>query len=622
MQDQGIAADEGEPDETTGWSQSMPVSTPRARRSDRSAAVDEWLRRHMRRLLDQVGALPAPVFLRERTAVAARRPAGSGDVVRHADRTKQAVAAVVFFLLVLCLALTTWQWNAARTDAVAARAQSERTAATRDFLEQMLRAAGTSATEDEGRARTKALLDGATPRIAQQFASDPRAQVELLDLVASMYRDIGEFDSRRALLALQRVQLQRVYGATHPIVIRSLLDEAQAEISRRDLDAANARLTEADPLISRAGLDDDAIRARWWMLRGDAQRDARAGIDALDRAIATFQRQRPPDARLAEAIRRKAWRVLPTRPVQAEALFQRVVSLSQVPERRRDALTGLARAREEQGEYEASLQALGEAHALAGKDGPVEDARFAWTLHRDGQRDRAREVFEVLMPRLSSGKTDEVAARAYYGEALTAEGRPMQAIPLLETAIARDGGIPDRQRALLALGDAYDRAGIWTKARDTLKASLDQRLQRGDANTAGVAEARERWGRFLLDRGDFEGAQAQFDEVLDQAGDRNVERAVLAYGGLARLALHREDWDAALTASTHAVVGFENIVGPRDVRSGPYLWLIHAEALRRVHDFASARIWTTRALDASRRYDAPDAASIKEAEAVMARLLG
>ena len=170
---------------------------------------------------------------------------------------------------------------------------------------------------------------------------------------------------------------------------------------------------------------------------------------------------------------------------------------------------------------------------------------------------------------------------------------------------------------LLALGDAYDRAGLWAKARDTLKSSLDRRVLR----SAEIGQARERWGRFLLDRGDFDDAQAQFDAVLDEAGDRNVEPAVLAYGGLARVALHREDWDAALTASTHAVVGFENLVGARDVRTGPYLWLVHAEALRRVDDYATARIWATRALDASRRYDAPDAASIKEAEAVMARLL-
>lgn len=618
MQDQRIAAEE-EPDETP-WSEPMAVAAPRARRSDRSAAADEWLRRQVRRLLDQVAALPAPGFLRERASIV--RTLRSADAPRALDPTTQAIAAIVFFLLVLCLALTTWQWRAARNATVVAQAQSARTAAMGDFVEQMLRATGAAATNDAaGKARMKAQLDAATPRISQQFARDPRAQGELLGLVATMYRELGEYESGRALLTLQRIQLRRVYGDAHPMVIGSLLDEAQAELSRRDPAAANARLIEADPLITKARMDDGSIRARWWMLRADAQTDDRAGIESLDRAIAVFERQRPADARLADAIRRKAWRVLPTHPAQAETLFQRIASLPSDGDgnaaRRLDALSGLARAREDQGEYDAALQALGEANALAER-GPVTEARFAWALHREGQRDRARTAFDALLQKQSPDAAD-VTARAYYAESLSAEGRPKQAIPLLEAASAQPTlEEADRRRMLFALGDAYDRAGLWSKARDTLKAGLDQRVLRG----VEVGRARERWGRFLLDRGDFDDARAHFDAVLDEAGDRNVEPAVLAYGGLARVALHREDWDAALTASTHAVVGFENLVGARDVRTGPYLWLIHAEALRRVDDYATARIWATRALDASRRYDAPDAASIKEAEAVMARLLG
>ncbi|MGH8518780.1 MAG: hypothetical protein ACREUE_15120, partial [Panacagrimonas sp.] len=67
---------------------------------------------------------------------------------------------------------------------------------------------------------------------------------------------------------------------------------------------------------------------------------------------------------------------------------------------------------------------------------------------------------------------------------------------------------------------------------------------------------------------------------------------------------------------------YAHLSGQRNARMEPYFWLIHAEALRSVDDFASARIWATRALDASRRYDAPDAASIRDAEAAMARLSG
>lgn len=628
MQDQRIA-DEA-PEEAPAWSGTASARLDRAHRSDRSVLADEWLRRQVRRLLDQVGAMPSPAFLRRERAPASL-PAGTPAVALATGRTVRIVATCVFVLLVLCLALTLYQWRATHAREAAAKDELRRTAATREFLSDLLRtAAGTASADPAHGPRMKEVLDAATPRIVQRFGDDPVAQGDLLGLVASMYRDIGEHESCRALLALQRVALRRVHGEAHPAVIGSLLDEAQSEIERGQLDAAGARLLEADALITKAHLDDGALRGRWWMLRSDAQPGTVAGAQALDRAIATFEGPEPVDPRLGEALTRKAWRVLPTHPAQAAGLFERVAAL--VPEgaatQRREVLSGLAQARQARGEYEAALMALDEASALGAPDA-VDEARFAWALHREGLRERALAAFDAVVPRLSTapqGVLAQALARAFFAECLASEGRPMQAIPLLEAIGARAGDhyldTYHRQRVLLALGDAYDRAGLWWKARDTIKASLDQRLAQAPPDDAQVAEARERWGRFLLGRGDIDDARAQFDLVLDQAGDRNIERVVLAYGGLARVALERRDWDAALTASTHAVVGFENLVGARDVRSGPYLWLIHAEALRNVDDHVSARIWATRALDASRRYDAPEAPSIRDAEAALSRLSG
>ena len=628
LQDQRIADEE--PEEAPAWSGTAPAPPDRAHRSDRPVVVDEWVRRQVRRLLDQVGAMPSPAFLRREPATASF-PARTPALALPNDRTVRIVAACVFGLLALCLALTLYQWRATHAAEASAKDQLRRTAATRDFLSDLLRtAAGAASADPAQRPRMKEVLDAATPRIVQTFSDDPAAQLDLLSLVASMYGDIGEHESRRALLALQRVALRRVHGEAHPAVIGSLLDEAQSEIERDQLDAAGARLLEADALITKAHLDDDALRGRWWMLRSDAQPGTVAGAQALDRAIASFEGREPVDPRLGEALSRKAWRVLPTHPAQAAALFERIAGLATngAATQRRQVLIGLAQARQAHGEYEAALTALDAARALGSSDA-IDEARFARALHREGQRERALAAFDALVPQLSTapqGVSAEAIARAYFAECLAAEGRPMQAIALLEAVGAQAGedllDTEDHQRVLLALGDAYDRAGLWWKARDTLKAGLDQRLAQTPPDDAQVAQARERWGRFLLGRGDIDDARAQFDLVLDEAGDRSIERVVLAFGGLARVALARHDWDAALTASTHAVVGFENLVGPRDVRSGPYLWLIHAEALRNVDDHVSARIWATRALDASRRYDAPDAQSIRDAEATLSRLSG
>lgn len=625
MQNQRIADEE--PEEAPEWSGTEPAPRGRAHRTDRPTVVDEWVRRQVRRLLVQIGAAPSPALPRLESSAEplSDRWSMASD---SANRTVRIVATAVFFLLLLCLALTAYEWRVTRAGEIAAKDQLRRTAATRDFLSELLETAAESASADPAqRPRMKDVLDIATPRIVERFAGDPIAQGDLLGLVASLYRDIGEHESRRALLALQRVALRRVHGESHPAVISSLLDEAQSETERSQFDAARARLLEADALITKARLDESALRGRWWMLRSEASSDAIAGAEALDRAIANFERQEPVDPVLGEILARKARRLLPTHPAQSEILFQRVATMLGKREgaQRHDVLLGLAQARQAQGEYETALEALDESRSVGARDA-IQEARFAWALHREGQRERALAVFDELMPRLSTSteaRPGEEMARAYYAECLAAEGRPMQAIPLLEAVGGQEAvESSNRQRMLLALGDAYDRAGLWWKARDTIKAGLDQLLSHASPEEAQVAEARGRWGRFLLGRDEIDEAQAQFDLVLDRSGDRNIERVVLAYGGLARVALARRDWDAALTASTHAVVGFENLVGERDVRTGPYLWLIHAEALRNVDDHVSARIWATRALEASLRYDAPDAASIRDAKTMLSRLSG
>jgi serine/threonine-protein kinase len=78
--------------------------------------------------------------------------------------------------------------------------------------------------------------------------------------------------------------------------------------------------------------------------------------------------------------------------------------------------------------------------------------------------------------------------------------------------------------------------------------------------------------------------------------------------------LARGDVAAASAESNTAIDMFEHVDGFRNVRTGPYLWLIRAEALRRSGDNDGAREWAQRALDASRRYDDPTAASIRDAE--------
>src|SRR5204862_21656 len=98
---------------------------------------------------------------------------------------------------------------------------------------------------------------------------------------------------------------------------------------------------------------------------------------------------------------------------------------------------------------------------------------------------------------------------------------------------------------------------------------------------------------------------------------RNLAPTALAYGGLAQLAMARHDVGAAVEMSRLAVSTFDTVTGMRDVRTGPYLWRIRAEALLRAGDVSAAKSWAQRALDADRRYDDPSSRDIVEAEATL-----
>jgi serine/threonine-protein kinase len=151
-----------------------------------------------------------------------------------------------------------------------------------------------------------------------------------------------------------------------------------------------------------------------------------------------------------------------------------------------------------------------------------------------------------------------------------------------------------------------------------LNAALQQRVAVDPPEFQPVLAVRERWGRFLLSQGDLDGAEAQFREVVARDGGRRLSHTALARGGLARVALARNDRPTAATASDAAQRQFEAVRGFRDVRMGPYLWLIQSEVLHATGRLDDSRQWAQRALEASLRYDDPTAPSIRAARAALA----
>ena len=576
--------------------------------------------------------------------VAAHPPSRLYRTKKFIQRHGGAVAATALFMLALltAFAIAIWQAKVARDAEHGAEQQARRANATKDFLIRVFRASDPRIAQDKprGQISAKELLDLNAPRIAQEFASDPDTQIELLGVAASIYRELDD-PARYQDLHRQQTELARtVYGETHPAIIAGLLEDADHANDRNDYGRSNSLLRQADALITRAALDQSVLRARWYVLRSitpvpDDDASAEGGDAALQKAVALYAQFAPADPGYVKALTTLGFHALAQDPAQAEPYFVRAIEVTENSGNRNDALLqqfaypGLGQARESRGDYAGSLRAFAEAADLAKKTYGethsstwVPMAEYAWRLHRNGERAEALKLFDQLlrvMPAQWSRDSYAEYAREFYADRLAAEGRAAEAIPLLEAAqkfyLAHPSVPYEMRRNQLILGDAYDRAGRADEARAQIKASLDERIAKDPPAHRTVLTARERWGRFLLEHGDSGGAQKQFDEVLAQAQGRTLEAIALAHGGVARLATMRDDTAAAIESSRHAIDIFDHVTGVRDVRNGPYLWLIRARALRASGDANGAHEWAQKALDTSRRCDDPSAASIRDAEA-------
>jgi len=578
--------------------------------------------------------------------VAAHPPSAWYRTQKFVGRHRGGVAMTIVFVLAILTAfgLAIWQADVARQQARNAERQAARANATKDFLIRVFRASDPRIAQDKprGQITAKELLDLNTPAIERNFANDPDTQIELLGVAASIYRELDDPTRYNALHKQQLDLARKTFGELHPSIIQGLIDDADHANDRNDYAQSRELLQQADALIHRAGLDHSVIRARWFLVRSHVlETDDTAGDgagDALDSAAQLYSEVAPHDAGYVSALTSMGFRQQRlSGGAEAEPLFRRAIAAADTEADRDDAqlqqftYPGLAAALELQGKYdqaelayqhsvELARKTFGESHSTYW----VPAADFASLVHRQGERDRAHALFGDLfkaIPQPWDADSYDDYAREFYAACLIAEGRPQDAVPLLEaslrTYIAKPSVEYELRRVRLTLGDAYDQVGRTDEARTMLKSSLDERIAKDPPDAGTVRAARERWGRFLFAHGDAAGAEEQFRLVLAQEKGRSFATFALAHGDLANVYIARGDVANAVVESRRAVDIFDHVTGRRDVRVGPFLWLIHAEALRRSGDIAHAREWAQRALDASRKYDAADAPSIRQAEAAL-----
>jgi eukaryotic-like serine/threonine-protein kinase len=592
---------------------------PRGRYAD-ARALAEDLRRHLRH---------EPVEAR----AGARAYVARRFLRRH--WFPLSAAAALFIVLLAGLTGVAWQAHRAASEAVHA-------AATRDFLIAVFKASDPRIAQDKPRGQITAreLLDASIDKIDREFAGDPATHIDLLGVATDIYRELGEDQRYEDLHRRHLAAARQYYGEKHPIVLAALLADAVRAKDKYDYADALRQLDALDPKIREAGLDRTPLRAQWWITRGQTlfgdSSKTEEQIAALRKAANLLAEVAPADPMRVTALA-DLGNAYASRMdfVPARGFMEDAVAVSAGVKNRNDAELGtifgnLGLISMFLGDFDAADHAYEQAAAVfrrtygeASSQSWSSAANHARALHLGGNRAKALQLFAVLLRALPAGATDQEATevREWYANCVAAEGRASEALPLLE-AVERtyqstqlyDYQLP---RVRAALGDAYARAGRVDDARRMLKAVFDQRIANGPPDYQPVLAIRERWGRFLLDQGDLAAATAQFNEVVQQAHGRSLAHVALAYGGIARVALARGDNAGALSASAEAVGRFDAVTGFRDVRMGPYLWLIRSETLRKTGDLRRAREFAQRALEASRRYDDPSAASIAEAEAAV-----
>jgi len=543
-------------------------------------------------------------------------------VRRH--RLGTAFAAALVIAIGTGVALVAWEANEAAQ-------QARRAEAAKAFLVDIFSASDPRIASDKprGEITARALLDLGATRIEREFANDPRTQIDLLGTVADIYRELGVAD-RSAALNARKVELaKKTYGELSQPVLENAVQQAAYACSDQSDQCADL-LRKADALLNRAGRNDGTLRADWWVAEGqrlrpeqgkDAERRA-----AFEKGVAIYRENAPRHTGYVTAIEelasdhqmrgdfpgsivlhKQALDVSGGLPVRNDAELQTIYG-------------NLALVYQQTGDLIQASTMFDKAAEFAERTSGPDFATFwgvaadaARTRHLAGERDRADAAFEKLLAHLpppaqhAAGASE---AREIYGERLAAEGRPAPGLPLLEIAehdyVIHPRDEFDLRRARLRLGDALDRSGRTAEARTMLSKSLDDYIAHSKPDQQPLLAIRERWGRFLLDQGDTAGAIAQFDEIVLQAHDRKLSHIALAHGDLSRVALLRKNVDGALAESAIALDLWDHRQGFYDVRMGPYLQRIRADALAAAGHRDEAQSLEDAAWAASEKFDAPE----------------
>jgi eukaryotic-like serine/threonine-protein kinase len=455
------------------------------------------------------------------------------------------VLAVAAALVLLSLAggLGTAVWQAAVADrerarAESARAEAEAALAQSEEVTRFLMALFEASDGEEGfgdEVTARDLLRRGAVR-ADDLADHPKVQARMLDVIGRMYRQLGRYDDAQRLLD-QAVAIRRdVLGPTAPELASSLIELAWVHRTRGDRSRALKLATEALE-IRRAALPPD-------------HPDIADAIYQVGRATA--------NPRVAEQHYREALALLQ----QADTDLERQVGL----------LQGLSTFARRRGDYQEALAsdraALRMANAAFGMDdyrtgyamvhladhirdleGDVAEAErlyrrglelisqrygenhtalihglssLAWLKSLVGDHEEAERLYRrTLAIRLAATGPNTPGAAGQLNSlagALERLGRLTEAESLARQAIATYERVLGphhyaRGASLARLASILQGQGRIAESDSLYRLAVAAQLDREDGDAA-LAEVRREYGRSLIRRQDWDGAEAQLLESL------------------------------------------------------------------------------------------------------------